>query len=309
MNTEQDEYTPTTEYVKAIWAIASPNRGMSVPERELAFTRWLAAELATARQEAFDEAEKAVLKLARQFYGGTTTDISNDEIRTGEFGGDQSIYMAVSHAANTIRATGNSPTDTDHPRVSVAASIVSFIESKRAELRIFPDIWAADLAARLGEPHLEGVHRDTRTDIECQPMSDPVHTEELDYMTDLNAARRHEIVEGAVDAIEMNATNRTAAYNTWNNLATDERFVRAILTFRAVDLGHKIAERDASIEAVRKYIDGGFRTIGVDEQTEYQGSPETVGYVPAQGILDLLTPGSRIIARPGDHDIEGAPTS
>lgn len=46
----------------------------------------------------------------------------------------------------------------------------------------------------------------------------------------LTREQRHTLVEGAVDAIERNATNRTHAYNIWNNLASDERFVRAIMT-------------------------------------------------------------------------------
>lgn len=49
----------------------------------------------------------------------------------------------------------------------------------------------------------------------------------------LTTEQRHSLVEGAVDAIEPNVTNRTAAYNTWNNIASDERFVRAIVTFDA----------------------------------------------------------------------------
>lgn len=55
---------------------------------------------------------------------------------------------------------------------------------------------------------------------------------------ELTTERRHELAEGAVDAIEPCVTNRTAAYNTWNNLASDDRFVRAIVTFS----GHRVAE-------------------------------------------------------------------
>jgi hypothetical protein len=42
---------------------------------------------------------------------------------------------------------------------------------------------------------------------------------------------RHELVENAVDAIELSMTNRTAAYNVWNNLNTDARFVKAFQAF------------------------------------------------------------------------------
>lgn len=47
---------------------------------------------------------------------------------------------------------------------------------------------------------------------------------------ELTRERRHELVEQAVDVIEPNAVNRTQAYNIWNNLAGDEKFVEAIVT-------------------------------------------------------------------------------
>lgn len=49
--------------------------------------------------------------------------------------------------------------------------------------------------------------------------------------TELTKELRYELFEGAVDSIERSATNRTQAYNIWNNLASDPRFVRAILAF------------------------------------------------------------------------------
>lgn len=53
----------------------------------------------------------------------------------------------------------------------------------------------------------------------------PVRREEL------NPEIRHLLVESAVDAIEPNVTNRTHAYNIWNNLNTDKRFVEAMQAF------------------------------------------------------------------------------
>jgi len=50
---------------------------------------------------------------------------------------------------------------------------------------------------------------------------------------ELSDQRRHELVDAAVDAIEPNVANRTAAHNTWNNLATDPDFVRAIIELRS----------------------------------------------------------------------------
>ena len=70
-----------------------------------------------------------------------------------------STIVELSSALDAIRYAENSPMDTDNSRASIAASIVSFIESKRAELRLFPDIWAADLASQLCKLDLETIYR------------------------------------------------------------------------------------------------------------------------------------------------------
>lgn len=51
--------------------------------------------------------------------------------------------------------------------------------------------------------------------------------------TDESRAARHALVEAAVDAIEPNVSNRTHAYNVWNNLASDPRFTAAITQLAA----------------------------------------------------------------------------
>lgn len=43
-------------------------------------------------------------------------------------------------------------------------------------------------------------------------------------------AEKFALIEAAVKVIEPNVANNTAAWNTWNNLASSETFVRAILT-------------------------------------------------------------------------------
>ena len=50
---------------------------------------------------------------------------------------------------------------------------------------------------------------------------------------DLTAEERRDLVNGAVAAILPNVVNETQAYNVWNNLASDRRFVQAILAFNA----------------------------------------------------------------------------
>lgn len=76
---------------------------------------------------------------------------------------------------------------------------------------------------------------------EVQP-SNPHHAES----DPLTREERHALVEGAVAAILPNAVNETQAYNIWNNLASDERFVRAIVTFDAARRGARTEEPEAT---------------------------------------------------------------
>ncbi len=50
---------------------------------------------------------------------------------------------------------------------------------------------------------------------------------------------RRAMIEAAVRAITPNVTNETAAWNTWNNLASDPDFVRAIVTLHAEQHGYR----------------------------------------------------------------------
>jgi hypothetical protein len=49
------DYKPTTEEIAAIFATASPNRGLSVPERKKLFTEWLAEFEETAYSRGHDD--------------------------------------------------------------------------------------------------------------------------------------------------------------------------------------------------------------------------------------------------------------
>lgn len=77
----------------------------------------------------------------------------------------------------------------------------------------------------------------------------------------LTREERHALVEGAVAAILPNAVNETQAYNIWNNLASDERFVRAIVTFDAAHRGARTEEPEATAkvavleEAIEQALD------------------------------------------------------
>lgn len=88
---------------------------------------------------------------------------------------------------------------------------------------------------------------------------------------------RHAMIEAAVAEIEPCVTNNTAAWNTWNNLASSKPFVRAILTLNGAinwkGRAHKAeAERDgyaAVIEKLRNLPLGHFGTgnYGYDGET------------------------------------------
>jgi hypothetical protein len=51
--------------------------------------------------------------------------------------------------------------------------------------------------------------------------------------TGCESCARLDVIEAAVRAIEPNVTNLTAAWNTWNNLASNEDFRRAIVMIDA----------------------------------------------------------------------------
>lgn len=59
-STASNDYTPDTEYVKAIWAIADPNLGLSVPVRENAFDRWLKGVKEQERELALAEKHEPI---------------------------------------------------------------------------------------------------------------------------------------------------------------------------------------------------------------------------------------------------------
>lgn len=59
----------------------------------------------------------------------------------------------------------------------------------------------------------------------------------------LTTDQRRSLMESAVDVLEPHLVNRTAAYNTWNTIASDERFVRAIVMFTSAGDPEHHAER------------------------------------------------------------------
>lgn len=121
----------------------------------------------------------------------------------------------------------------DHLRIQAARPQSRWVDVDDVALlgRTPPEGWdVRGTHASCGAPVIVSIE----TDAEGLPLWERRPIGQPDVLeSDESRAACHAMIEAAVDAIEPNVTNRTHAYNVWNNLASDPRFTAAIIQIAA----------------------------------------------------------------------------
>lgn len=169
--------------------------------------------MSVQNEKLIEEAAKAIYALDpdRQAWDG-------DAYGFLEPGAERGRKRAIAQAGAALAVFEKAHTPTDDERRDLIGAASAAFEARGGAPDWEEDAIARDLIIRW---HLRGFEDGEKFGR---------RSEVPEPSADLTREQRHTLVEDAVDAIERNATNRTHAYNIWNNLASDERFVRAIMT-------------------------------------------------------------------------------